>query len=143
MARQGPQFLYDSGFSAVADIVFVHGLRGDAIDTWTKTGVCWPRDLLPKDLPYTRVITWGYDTSIANAKSFTSQNSIFGHAQNLLSDLARTRREMDLVCQALKTDRKTLTLSTKTNRPLVFVAHSLGGLVVKEVNSCTKQISSK
>lgn len=97
MAKQGPQVVHDSAVGTVADIVFVRGLRGDAIDTWSKDGVCWPRDLLPQDLPYTRIITWGYDSTVANIKSFTSHNSIFGHAQNLLSDIARIRRDRHLV----------------------------------------------
>lgn len=73
------------------DIVFVHGLRGDAIQTWSVDGVCWPRDLLPKDIPGARVLSWSYDSSIANLKTFSSQNSIFAHAENLLGDLALCR----------------------------------------------------
>jgi hypothetical protein len=74
-----------------ADIVFVHGLCGDAIKTWSIDGVYWPRDLLPKDVAGARVISWSYDSSIANIKTFSSQNSIFAHAENLLGDLALYR----------------------------------------------------
>ena len=74
-----------------ADIVFVHGLRGDAIKTWSVDDVCWPRDLLPKDIAGARVMSWSYDSSIANLKTFSSQNSIFAHAENLLGDLALRR----------------------------------------------------
>jgi protein SERAC1 len=83
----------DSGI----DLVFVHGLRGSRIKTWSsKNNICWPRDLLPDDVEHARAITWGYDSSVANLFSYASKESIFGHADTLLNDLARLRR--DVVC---------------------------------------------
>jgi hypothetical protein len=77
------------------DIVFVHGLRGSPLETWSKNGVCWPRDLLKTDIENipleARSITWGYDASIVNVFTYTSQESIFGHAETLLGDLSRLR----------------------------------------------------
>jgi len=73
------------------DVVFVHGLRGARLKTWSKDGVCWPKDLLQNDLQHVRVITWGYDASVANAFNPASKESIFGHADTLLNDLARLR----------------------------------------------------
>lgn len=47
---------------ASVDIVFIHGVAGDRVQTWTrKHGVFWPKDLLPKDIPSARVWTWGHD----------------------------------------------------------------------------------
>ncbi|KAK3291981.1 uncharacterized protein B0H64DRAFT_408650 [Chaetomium fimeti] len=115
----GPLVLVDKigGGSAGAgasgtDIVFVHGLRGRRAGTWSKDGICWPQHLLGNDLNNVRVITWGYDATVANAFHAASKESIFGHADTLLEDLARLR--------------------VGTTRPIVFVCHSLGGLVVKE-----------
>ena len=60
--------------------------------TWSKGNVFWPRDLLKDDLKQARVITWGYDASIANAFTYASKESLFGHGNTLLDDLARVRK---------------------------------------------------
>ena len=56
---------------------------------------------------------WGYDAAIAMAQGFSSQNNIFGHAENLLGDIWSLRRK-------------------DKSRPLIFVGYSLGGLVIKQ-----------
>ena len=75
--------------------------------------ICWPRDLLRDDMRNTRIITWGYDADVAKLFEKKSKASIFTHAINLLRDIA-SQRTID-----------------KT-RSLIFVGHSLGGLVIKE-----------
>ncbi|KAI9774253.1 MAG: hypothetical protein M1840_004147, partial [Geoglossum simile] len=114
----GPRVLFHvtaEGDSGV-DIVFVHGLRGNSLRAWSKGVVCWPRDLLKidiQDASYdTRIITWGYDSSAANVFSYASKGSIFGHAETLLEDLSRLR--------------------AGKARPVIFLGHSLGGLVIKQ-----------
>lgn len=52
----------------------------------------WPKELLPEDVKRSRIITWGYDSSVVKF-SGASQASIFGHAENLISDLVRLREE--------------------------------------------------
>ena len=79
--------------------------------------VFWPRDLLPSRFPDFRIFTWGYDVDIDHAFSGTSTATVFQHAANLLSDLSDVR-----------------VLSEAELRPLFFVAHSLGGIVVKDVS---------
>lgn len=79
------------------DIIFVHGLRGDSRNTWTLRNVFWPKDLLSNDLPESRIMSWGYDSSVANQKGSSSQNSIFGHATNLLRDISIERKTSEEV----------------------------------------------
>jgi hypothetical protein len=93
----GPEVLFHvtaKGDSGV-DVIFVHGLRGSSLGTWSKGVVCWPRDLLKIDIQDAsydaRIITWGYDSSAANVFSYASKESIFGHAETLLEDLSRLR----------------------------------------------------
>lgn len=80
--------------------------------------VHWPKDLLPTDCPNTRIMTWGYDTIVTKGIAApTNKSNIFAHAKDLLYALDRERPQ---------------------GRPLIFVAHSLGGIVVKEVKFYVK-----
>jgi hypothetical protein len=101
---------------ATIDICFVHGLTGNRDSTWTalKQSTPWPTILLPPKLPRARLLTWGYNAYIVQA-SVASKNRLTDHAINLLIDLTHDRAS----CGA-------------SGRPLIFVAHSLGGLVCKE-----------
>ena len=63
-------------------------------------------------------MTWGYDVQIEELSAATSQASILHHSENLLSDLVMLR----------KSDAAKL-------KPLIFIAHSLGGIVVKDALS--------
>ncbi|KAI0436930.1 hypothetical protein F4803DRAFT_556519 [Xylaria telfairii] len=76
----------------------------------------WPQDLLPMACPEARVITWGYHTLRSGDAPVVSQPDLFSHAKDLLRELGDLRDGTDV-----------------QRRPLVFIAHSLGGIIVKEV----------
>lgn len=76
-------------------------------------GSHWPRDFLPRDCPQSRIMVWGYDSRITKGYAPSNKNNIFAHAKDLLHSLRRERT---------------------TRRPIVFLAHSLGGLIVKEAS---------
>ena len=107
---------------AVADslhnsIIAVHGLEENMSEAWTdpKTQVLWLRDMLPESLNIARVLTYGYN---ANATSFygaRSADRIQQHAQTLVADTQADR-----------------SLEGCSRRPLIFVCHGLGGILVKK-----------
>ncbi|KAK4676008.1 hypothetical protein QC764_0084030 [Podospora pseudoanserina] len=107
---------------AKADIVLVHGLNGDPLKTWTsrENGVYWPVDLLPAALKdqHANILVYGYNADVYSSRKTPnrspSDNFIHQHAQSLITSLTHHRK-------ADGTERN----------PIIWVAHSLGGILVK------------
>jgi hypothetical protein len=97
----GLHVLYDPP-NPLVDIIFIHGLRGDAYETWLeeKSGTYWPKALLCQDVPDARVMSYGYDASVTKLVGPVSQNRLADHAENLLGDLANVRDKDESVCGA-------------------------------------------
>ncbi|KAJ5590849.1 hypothetical protein N7450_004821 [Penicillium hetheringtonii] len=112
------------------DIVFVHGLNGHPHDSWTSksTNCFWPVDLLPDILAplRPRILTYGYNANVTAFTDGASRDSIVSHAETLASNLAANRN-----------------LRGCTDRPIIFVCHSLGGLVVKRALIYSRSLSNE
>ncbi|SLM40558.1 Tetratricopeptide-like helical domain [Lasallia pustulata] len=106
--------LSKNGERKTVDVVAVHGLQGDAYMTWEHdNGSLWLRDFLPADIPFARIMTFGYDSTVAFSKSVAK---IEDKALELLNRLSAKRSAA----------------GGGTAVPIVFVCHSLGGIVVKK-----------
>ncbi|KEF62422.1 uncharacterized protein A1O9_00394 [Exophiala aquamarina CBS 119918] len=107
-----------SATNPLVDVVFVHGLNGHPHNTWstTKPDVFWPADLLPAALEdqRPRILTYGYDANVTAFTDGVSKDKIHNHAEHLASRLVANR-----------------SLRKAQERPIIFICHSLGGLVVK------------
>ena len=114
---------------AGVDIVLVHGLNGDPQKTWTaeKSKTFWPSQLLPPILEeeHARVLVYGYDADVTSFTDGASKDKIHNHAEHLVAVLAANRR-----------------IRKATERPIIFIAHSLGGLVVKRALIYSSEIRS-
>ncbi|KAI1394354.1 uncharacterized protein F4822DRAFT_45648 [Hypoxylon trugodes] len=106
--------LYDP-VSHQADCIAISGLASHPFGSWQPKGhpktFMWIRDALPQSLPSVRPILYGYDTTLLRSRSF---QSIFDLAIGLIGQL------------------KANGWSSPTCKPLVFLAHSLGGVVLKQ-----------
>ncbi|GAW17446.1 hypothetical protein ANO14919_069030 [Xylariales sp. No.14919] len=105
-----------------ADIVFIHGLGGTSRLTWSKNKnpeLFWPLTFLPlePDLCLSRILTFGYNANFL--KSGNLSTSVLDFAKGLLFDLKYAKDEL----------KEDLNMG---NVPLIFVVHSMGGLIVKE-----------
>ncbi|KAI8959655.1 hypothetical protein F5Y11DRAFT_297789 [Daldinia sp. FL1419] len=98
-----------------ADCIAISGLASHPFGSWQPKGpsksFMWIRDALPQSLRNVRPILYGYDTTLVESLSF---QTIFDLALGLISQL--------------KANGYTL----PTCKPLAFLAHSLGGIVLKQ-----------
>ena len=98
----------------VVDIVAVHGLNGGPTKTWTdpKTKALWLQDFLPRDVEGARVLNFSYN---ADAAFGNTTADILDHAKDLLGSMIDKRGDQN-----------------EQGRPTIFIAHSLGGIIVKQ-----------
>lgn len=113
----------DVGANLTTDIYFsvyaIHGLGSDPASTWNNskngTNVCWLKDLLPKVPGLTNI-----KVTMVNHQSHWSEDAanmqFEDHARTLLDEIERVRHDEGAEC-----------------RPIVFIAHSFGGLLLKQV----------
>jgi len=103
-----------SSTTCTLDIIAVHGLSDDAIETWSHagSGAHWLRDFLPRKVDDVRILLFTYDATAAFSQSITG---IVVQARRLLRSMTEWRSE-----------------GNEKERSIIFVAHSLGGIVVKQ-----------
>ncbi|XP_072783083.1 protein SERAC1 isoform X3 [Taeniopygia guttata] len=124
---------YRSSQPIRADILFVHGLLGAAFKTWRQQDIdrrldrkasegeedysqCWPKTWLASDCPSLRIISVEYDTHLSDWKA---KCPVEAHRKSIAF---RSSELLDKLKAAGIGDR-----------PLVWVSHSMGGLLVKRM----------
>ncbi|GAW22654.1 hypothetical protein ANO14919_121960 [Xylariales sp. No.14919] len=114
--------LFEPDVQAVADLIFVHGLNGGSRSTWSKVsdGAFWPQDWLSSDDAFhdVRIHTFGYSSGLNRESVLNIQD----FASNLLACVHH--------CPVV---------ASNTSGPILFVGHSMGGLVIKKAYILARQ----
>ncbi|PVF97062.1 hypothetical protein CPB86DRAFT_707945 [Serendipita vermifera] len=101
------------GQNPVVDIVAIHGLGGHRERSWTAAnGKMWLQDFLPDDIPNARILTYGHGAD-THSRTYLPTQRLLHFAEGFVEDLLRERR-------------------SDTERPIIFLAHSLGGIILKK-----------
>lgn len=112
----GLSLLY-SPVDPLVDLVFVHGLGGGSQKTWSKNNAAthyWPREWLPRDSAFeqVRIHSFGFDSDWM--KSQGDCFNILHFAKSLMGALSTSPCLHD------------------ADTPIMFIGHSMGGLVIKK-----------
>ncbi|MCJ1246352.1 hypothetical protein MMC30_003559 [Trapelia coarctata] len=88
------------------------------------SAVFWPEDLLAPSIPNARILVYGYNAdAFGGLFQANNKNSISQHGNDLMVKLER---------------------AVHNGRPIIFVAHSLGGIVVKDaLRRCKTSLGEK
>ncbi|KAI0858067.1 putative ankyrin repeat protein [Xylaria cubensis] len=96
------------------DVITVHGIRDDYKTAWTdKEGDWWVKNQLFEGLAI-RQIDYSYETN--EESTIYQANGINLHAEWLIREYAEVRKRLE---------------ETETDRPVIWICHDLGGMVVK------------
>jgi len=116
------------------DVVFVHGLMGGVFYTWRQQdkdnerelsdnqisednySYCWPRDWLAEDAGHVRVIGCDFDSYLSQWGGSCPTQSFTQTLEERSEDMMRKLRQAGV-----------------GNRPVIFVGHSMGGLIIKKM----------
>jgi triacylglycerol esterase/lipase EstA (alpha/beta hydrolase family) len=113
----GLNLLYEPS-ECLADFVFVHGLRGGSRKTWSASpspAHYWPKEWLPNDSDFrhVRIHSFGYNSDWLDRRENLLNIHDFG--QSLIEEIQNSPN-----------------IRRTKNTRIVFIGHSMGGLVIKK-----------
>ncbi|KAH8883060.1 hypothetical protein GQ53DRAFT_772040 [Thozetella sp. PMI_491] len=112
-----------------ADIIAIHGLNGHPYGSWLSKSAkpkMWLSDFLHEDAKNCRIIIYGYKSNIFDDQAHP-RHELYTQAERLRATLKNVRNTPEL-----------------EKRPIIFIAHSYGGLVLARtlIEDQTKQVPS-
>jgi len=124
LGKLGLHVVHQPGTAPLLDIIFIHGLGGDSQKTWSKDphdpNLFWPQHWLPSEpeIGRARILSFGYNASFLPGTPRSIYN-IGDFAKELLYEMkfGKDHDGVDLDIGKV---------------PIIFVVHSMGGLVAKK-----------
>ena len=101
----------------------------------------WLQDLLPKHMPNARIMTYGYNSDSDGENALLSTKGLNYAAAKLLEGLAEKRLDRQVNAMLSQYLPKIDSVQCNNRCPIIFIAHDLGGIVVKKVNLSVRMIS--
>ncbi|KAG8532764.1 uncharacterized protein KY384_002642 [Bacidia gigantensis] len=107
----------DDDLHKAVDVVAVHGLHEVSEACWEvePSRKSWLKDILPDGVPVRRVLNYSYVANLSTLLGDDPANNILQTSHSLVADLEGFR-----------------SLDNTAERPLIFVCHDLGGIIVKK-----------
>ncbi|KAF5398454.1 putative ribonuclease p/mrp subunit [Paragonimus heterotremus] len=119
------------------DVIFVHGMRGSVFFTWRQNDAvlenaeanaadctkCWPRDWLPREFPSARILA--------------INSSLYPFVWDPICPVDRLERAMDTRAKNILPQ---LEAAGVGQRPIIWITHSAGGILVKELLRVSSQL---
>ncbi|KAA3672799.1 uncharacterized protein DEA37_0014921 [Paragonimus westermani] len=119
------------------DVIFVHGMRGSVFFTWRQNDAilenaeasvtdctkCWPRDWLPREFPSARILA--------------INSSLYPFVWDPICPVDRLGRAMDTRAKNILPQ---LEAAGVGQRPIIWITHSAGGILVKELLRVSSQL---
>lgn len=114
----------------LVDLIFIHGLNGGSFSSWTHNGdptLFWPGVWLPRDEEFrdVRIHTFGYNSSWSHPSVLDIEDfamALLGAISDCPHILGRDNEQKP--------------------PPLIFVGHSMGGLVIKRACALARSIDA-
>ncbi|XP_039263679.2 protein SERAC1-like isoform X1 [Styela clava] len=110
-----------------ADVVLIHGLLGGAFHSWRQQESdsiavanfteCWPETWLPRDLSNVRILSVEYDT----------------HLSDWMPHCPHEKQTRTISYRSQEILEKLKLAGVGEKRPVIWLAHSMGGLVLKNM----------
>ncbi|KAJ4305027.1 hypothetical protein N0V90_000556 [Kalmusia sp. IMI 367209] len=131
----GLNVLHEPETTASVNVIFIHGFYGTSVTSWSlnkdNPESFWPQHwlALEQGLHSARIMTFGY---LTESPDMSIMYGLEAYAMNLIYDM-----DHHSAMQSDKVGLIVITRYSSTNKftfktPIVFVAHSLGGLVAKK-----------